>query len=224
MKTTIKAYYEGGRGYLNSHRETRQIVFDGSYFVEDKRSAIISAVCQGVPQAADIDPRSVADVYDGVLREYEVHPGVEKDGKAVPCQSVRDDFSGRTLHENSLVIRKSAGGLTIEESRGFSEYRATVRIQAMDIQENDVAYGVVASYYRAQVNGNTEDAFLHELFSTSEEAEAFLELAKESPRFTNASQIEVAVFSRSHIEQTRWYRRSVEALSEEIGEAYLEEK
>lgn len=224
MKTTIKAYYEGGKSFLNSHKETRQITFGDSYFVEDKRSALIEAVCRGLSQTAEIDPAAVADVYDGKTREYELHPWGKKNGQPALCRFVRDPLSGKDIPENLMVIKKSADGFTIEESRGFSEYRATVRVSAMDIRDDDVAYGVVASYYKAQVDGNTEDVFLHELFSTSEEAEAFLELAKENPRYASASQVEVAVFSRSHIERTRWYRRSIDSLSEEIGEACLEEK
>lgn len=218
MKTTIKAYFEGGYGYLNSHKETRQLAENGEYFVDDKRSALVRMVCLMFSQNAEIDPSLVFDVYDGKTKEYRVAPGNVVNGELVPCHFAVDELTGKVVPENLLIIRKSSAGFSIEESKHFSEYKASIRIAAMDIEDTDVAYGVVASYYRAQVDGNTVDMFLHELFSTREEAEAFLEEVASNQLCPDASLVEVSVFSRSHIEQTRWYRKSLEDLSEETDE------
>lgn len=193
---TVKSFYSGSING-NTHTQVKQILFEApkgsvapSYFAPDAKSGVISAVfSEYAALLRPEDKKALEEVFAGIRKKFVLNYKNEEDKRG--C----------------AIFTKSGTGIRVLVSEGA--YSATNTITALSIPEEDICFGTVASFYGEQ---GTKDIFTHELFSSFKEAERYVLESKEHPYLSGADAYRVEVFSKSHIIQTAWYKRSMEEL------------
>lgn len=213
MLITLKEFTEGGCSAEDIHTEVRQIKRNDSYFVEDAKEAVIDTVMEYYGEIADIfiDRTSLERLYDGELKQLIFHPGrYTEEGEIKPCKQISLS-NGLIDYENTVIFTKQGEGICIFSECEFGKMNWKTVYTAFRIKEEDLCFGVVGSIYKGLKYGGTINRIVHLPFQRVEEAERYFENTIHTACY-DYSEYAVEVFSRSHLIQTTWYKKSVEEL------------
>lgn len=167
-----------------------------SYFTEhpsyDISNEIISRLPEKLREEKGADGRrpvegKVMSVLKGELPEYKT--------------AVRIDTSDVI----DVVIVKDGNGL--KATLTLKDEYLSYKIVPYEIEKDDVCFGTIASWVEKNKN-----IFTAEVFSDQKEAERYLMESKDHPYIKDADTYKIEVFSRRHIEQMKWYQRSLEEI------------
>lgn len=209
-KKTIKITYQE-LSQKSVQTRTAQVKFGDSYFTDN----VCESLSEFIPELSKgslgtmFSEQDVKNIFSGEKKEIVYHPASITAKGFSPCKSYKS--GNETIYENNITLSLEGDVVQIKSSMNYGKYKAKIRFVTYEIEENDVCFAVIGSKYGRGPYETTKDEFCHELFDTAKEAEDFLNETQDGA-LSYYDAYEVEVFSRTHIVQMDWYKRSMDAL------------
>ena len=121
------------------------------------------------------------------------------------------DITDMRKVDNYYEVYKDGDGLVIKFYLKNLNRTVNDKIECLPLQDDDICFAIIGSIYKDLKFGGTKDVFLTPLVNDLKDLDSYINNMDNEIKLIYDN-IEIEVFSRSHITQMNWYKRSMEKL------------
>ena len=220
MKYTIKRYTIEKINDYDNCKQTNQLTLNGNYFVNSPKEGIINCFMQEYNceySSIYFTYTELSDIYDGKIDKIQkpfLLPNENEDIKTLYIEMKNKgyfDITDMRKVDNYYEVYKDGDGLVIKFYLKNLNRTVNDKIECLPLQDDDICFAIIGSIYKDLKFGGTKDVFLTPLVNDLKDLDSYINNMDNEIKFIYDN-IEIEVFSRSHITQMNWYKRSMEKL------------
>lgn len=223
MKYALKLYSIEKINDYDNCKQTCQLVLNGNYLVNNPKEGIIRVLMQEYNcenTNINLTYNELEKVYNGEINKIQrpfllmTENDTENTIKTKYEEKKNNgyfDITDMDKVDNYYEVYKDGTNLSIDFHIKDINRTISNKIASIALQENDICYALIGSIYKDLKHGGTQDMFLTPLVDKIEDLDIYINNFDKEVAVLYDN-IEIEVFSRSHITQMNWYKRSMDKL------------